>query len=127
VNKWHLIFTFPLSGSTEEAPSRVVAIVPHLPDDPNHGLPKWFFEDYTAPFHHEDGRITDERWMYDSLEFWRQPDGSWKREWVPQMGPAPCWKSVSAPSDSWSPLILQNWELVLLRLASWQQRTYGGA
>ena len=70
MTKWHLIFTFPMAGSTEEHPSRVVALVPYLPDDPNHGLPMWFFDQYTAPHHREDGRITDEPWMYDSIQFW---------------------------------------------------------
>ena len=126
MNKWHLIFTFPLSGSTEEAPSRVVAIMPHVERDPNHGLPQWFFDPYTAPLHREDGSIVDSEWVYDSLEFWRQSDGSWKREWIPQMGPAPCWESVSSPGDVWSPLVLQNWDTVLLRLAAWQRRVYGG-
>lgn len=124
LQKWNLVFTFPLRGSTIETPSRVVAIMPRLPDDPNHGLPAWFFEPYTAPFHHEDGRITDEEWMYDSLEFWLD-QRIWMFEWVPQMGPAPCWRTQR--NLTFQPTDLTHWAVMLERLASWQYRTYGGS
>lgn len=117
IQKWHLVFTFPLSGSIEEAPSRVVAIMPWVENDPRHELPEWFFDEYVD-------KSTGESWMYDSIGFWRQPDGSWMREYVPQIGPNPVWQSASSPGDVWSPLVLQNWDTVLLRLADWQQRTF---
>lgn len=123
-DKWQAIFTFPLSG---EADSRLVAIVPYAEKDPNRGLSGWFFDPYTAPVHHESGRITDEQWMYDTIQFWRQPDGSWMREWVPEIGPNPIWTSVSSPGDKWSPLLVANWTTVLARLAAWQISVFRGA
>lgn len=123
MTKWYLIFTFPLSGSTEEAPSRVVAIMPHVESDPSRGLPRWFFDPYTAPLSREDGSIVESEWIYDSLEFSPSGDGYFL-EWIPQMGPAPCW--TTQMSSTWDPLRLENWSDILLRLAAWQRRVYGG-
>ncbi len=66
-----------------------VADVPYLNDDPagNQGLPDWFFGyDAATDSYAEDGM------PYDNILV--HPHGS--AEWVPGMGPAPCWYSASA-------------------------------
>lgn len=123
--KCHLIFAFPVDYGSDKVSSRVIGILPFVEGDGSRGLPAWFFRDYEAPVSLPDGSILpDERWMYDSLQFWS--DGyQWIVEWIPQIRPAPYWETRMSPT--FSPLDFDAWWSILSRLASWQRRVYGGA
>ena len=73
---WNLVKTLVIFNmNTNEE----VARVPFIKDDPDHGLPDWFFG--LKP----DGTYEDIK--YDALE--TDDAGTWG--WTPSIGPAPCW------------------------------------
>lgn len=86
---WNLVKTLVIFNyKTNEE----VARVPFIKDDPNHGLPDWFFGKLP------DGSFTKENPPYDNLE--TDDNGTWG--WTPACGPAPCW---TGKADSFSEAI----------------------
>lgn len=74
---WNLVKTLVIFNvNTNEE----VARVPFIKDDPNQGLPGWFFGE------RPDGTY-DSEFKYDNLE--TDDNGTWG--WTPAIGPAPCW------------------------------------